>query len=198
MSAPQSNPAAAKNGRPVGKRYGEVLLVTPGEAGPQATVYNSFPLNDCPAELWTRSTRMPSPPRTVRRGAAQRSALLADEPYRKEGQRMQITKNFGGIEMILQATVLLSSMNPHALSRQPGEPPHGFRLRRRPGDLRTARPRWRALGHADLEPDRRPHAGARRSARPGAPAVAARGLALRARAHRRPRCGSTPRPSMRA
>ena len=25
-----------------GKRYGEVLLVTPGEAGPQATVYNSF------------------------------------------------------------------------------------------------------------------------------------------------------------
>ena len=36
-----------------GKRYGEVLLVTPGEAGPQATVYNSFPLNDCPAELWS-------------------------------------------------------------------------------------------------------------------------------------------------
>ncbi|MBV8292583.1 MAG: hypothetical protein JOY55_12360, partial [Mycobacterium sp.] len=29
-----------------GKRYGEVLLVTPGEAGPQATVYNSYPLND--------------------------------------------------------------------------------------------------------------------------------------------------------
>jgi hypothetical protein len=36
-----------------GKRYGEVLLVTPGEAGPQATVYNSFPLNDCPAQLWS-------------------------------------------------------------------------------------------------------------------------------------------------
>jgi len=36
-----------------GKRYGEVLLVTPGEAGPQATVYNSYPLNDCPAELWS-------------------------------------------------------------------------------------------------------------------------------------------------
>jgi len=33
-----------------GKRYGEVLLVTPGEAGPQATVYNSFPLNDLPPE----------------------------------------------------------------------------------------------------------------------------------------------------
>ncbi|MGB8387283.1 MAG: hypothetical protein WCE76_05465, partial [Mycobacterium sp.] len=36
-----------------GKRYGEVLLITPGEAGPQATVYNSFPLSDCPAELWS-------------------------------------------------------------------------------------------------------------------------------------------------
>ena len=36
-----------------GKRYGEVLLVTPGEAGPQATVYNSYPLNDCPADLWS-------------------------------------------------------------------------------------------------------------------------------------------------
>src|ERR1700743_332228 len=36
-----------------GKRYGEVLLVTPGEAGLQAAVYNSFGLNDCPAELWS-------------------------------------------------------------------------------------------------------------------------------------------------
>ncbi len=34
-----------------GKRYGEVLLVRPGE-GPEATVYNAFPLNDCPAALW--------------------------------------------------------------------------------------------------------------------------------------------------
>lgn len=37
-----------------GKRYGEVLLVEVGESGPQATVYNSFPLNDCPAELWSK------------------------------------------------------------------------------------------------------------------------------------------------
>jgi hypothetical protein len=35
-----------------GKRYGEMLLVTVGASGPQATVYNTFPLNDCPAELW--------------------------------------------------------------------------------------------------------------------------------------------------
>jgi hypothetical protein len=35
-----------------GKRYGEVLLVRVAESGPEATVYNTFPLNDCPAELW--------------------------------------------------------------------------------------------------------------------------------------------------
>ena len=35
-----------------GKRYGEVLLVRMGASGPEATVYNTFPLNDCPAELW--------------------------------------------------------------------------------------------------------------------------------------------------
>ena len=37
-----------------GKRYGEVLLVTVGPDGPQATVYNTFPLNDCPDDLWSR------------------------------------------------------------------------------------------------------------------------------------------------
>ena len=35
-----------------GKRYGEVLLVRVAKSGPEATVYNTFPLNDCPAELW--------------------------------------------------------------------------------------------------------------------------------------------------
>lgn len=34
------------------KRYGEVLLVRMSEHGPEATVYNTFPLNDCPADLW--------------------------------------------------------------------------------------------------------------------------------------------------
>ena len=36
------------------KRYGEVLLVRTGESGPEACVYNTFPLNDCPAELWDK------------------------------------------------------------------------------------------------------------------------------------------------
>jgi hypothetical protein len=66
------------------KRYGEVLLVEVGASGPQATVYNSFPLNDCPAELWSKL----------------------------DPQGRQERKAFGGIEMIKQATVALSSMDP--------------------------------------------------------------------------------------
>jgi hypothetical protein len=96
-----------------GKRYGEVLLVTPGEAGPQATVYNSFPLNDCPAELWSALD-----PQTIAAENGAATALLNGPRYwlmnaiEKSQQGPQITKTFGGIEMIQQATVLLSSMNP--------------------------------------------------------------------------------------
>ena len=95
------------------KRYGEVLLVTPGEAGPQATVYNSFPLNDCPAELWSALD-----PQAIAAENGAATALLNGPRYwlmnaiEKEQQGPQITKTFGGIEMIQQATVLLSSMNP--------------------------------------------------------------------------------------
>lgn len=98
-----------------GKRYGEVLLVTPGEAGPQATVYNSYPLNDCPAELWSALD-----PQAIAAENGVAAALLNGPRYwlmnsiEKEPQGPQITKNFGGIEMIQQATVLLSSMNPPA------------------------------------------------------------------------------------
>lgn len=96
-----------------GQRYGEVLLVTPGEAGPQANVYNSFPLNDCPAELWSALD-----PHAIATENGAAAALLNGPRYwlmnaiEKRSQGPQLTKNFGGIEMILQATVLLSSMNP--------------------------------------------------------------------------------------
>ena len=96
-----------------GKRYGEVLLVTPGEAGPQAAVYNSFPLNDCPDDLWSA---LDAHTIATENGAA--AALLNGPRYwlmnaiEKKAKSPQITKNFGGIEMIQQATVLLSSMNP--------------------------------------------------------------------------------------
>ncbi len=90
-----------------------MLLVTPGEAGPQATVYNSFPLNDCPAELWSALD-----PHAIAAENGAAAALLNGPRYwlmnaiEKEPQGPQETKTFGGIEMIKQATVLLSSMNP--------------------------------------------------------------------------------------
>jgi hypothetical protein len=96
-----------------GKRYGEVLLVEVGESGPQATVYNSFPLNDCPAELWSA---LDAQAIATENGAA--AALLNGPRYwlmndiEKEPQGPQVMKTFGGIEMIQQATVQLSSMNP--------------------------------------------------------------------------------------
>src|SRR5262245_40812618 len=96
-----------------GKRYGEVLLVEVGESGPQATVYNTFPLNDCPAELW--STLDPQAI-AAEHGAA--AALLNGPRYwlmnaiEKQADGPQERMTFGGIEMIKQATVALSSMNP--------------------------------------------------------------------------------------
>ncbi|MGZ4530004.1 MAG: hypothetical protein ACXVYA_10310 [Mycobacterium sp.] len=114
MSAPESDHVVGKHALDLaGKRYGEVLLVTSGEAGPQATVYNSFPLNDCPSELWSA---LDTHAIAAENGVA--AALLNGPRYwlmnaiEKEAQGPQVTKTFGGIEMIQQATVLLSSMNP--------------------------------------------------------------------------------------
>jgi hypothetical protein len=96
-----------------GKRYGEVLLVTPGEAGPQATVYNSYPLNDLPDELWSA---LDAQTIATENGAA--AALLNGPRYwlmnsiEKVSQAPRMVKNFGGIDMLLQATVLLSGMDP--------------------------------------------------------------------------------------
>ena len=96
-----------------GKRYGEVLLVRMGPSGPEATVYNSFPLNDCPARLWDA---LDATAIAAENGAA--AALLNGPRYwlmsgiGKRTGEPQPTKSFGGIEMIEQATVQLSSNNP--------------------------------------------------------------------------------------
>jgi hypothetical protein len=96
-----------------GKRYGEVLLVRAGEAGPEATVYNTFPLNDCPAELWEKLD-----PQAIAAENGAVAALLNGPRYwlmSSIGKRNRDTlerKTFGGIEMLRQATVKLASMNP--------------------------------------------------------------------------------------
>ncbi|MBU3706231.1 MAG: hypothetical protein FGM50_06045 [Mycobacterium sp.] len=96
-----------------GKRYGEVLLVRMGASGPEATVYNSFPLNDCPEQLWDA---LDAAAIAAENGAV--AALLNGPRYwlmsgiEKRAGELQPTKSFGGIEMIEQATVQLSSNNP--------------------------------------------------------------------------------------
>jgi hypothetical protein len=114
VSVPESGHVVAEQVTDLsGKRYGEVLLVKVGESGPQATVYNSFPLNDCPAELWSKLN-----PQAIAAENGAAAALLNGPRYwlmnaiEKEPQGPQERKVFGGIEMIKQATVALSSMNP--------------------------------------------------------------------------------------
>lgn len=96
-----------------GKRYGEVLLVRAGESGPEATVYNTFPLNDCPAELWDK---LDAKAIAAENGAA--TALLNGPRYwlmsgiGKRDRNNLERKMFGALEMRKQATVQLSSMDP--------------------------------------------------------------------------------------
>jgi hypothetical protein len=96
-----------------GKRYGEVLLVHSTESGPEATVYNTFPLNDCPAELWDKLDAT-----TIAAENDAVAALLNGPRYwlmsgigKRDREGLE-HKTFGGLEMIRQATVKLASMNP--------------------------------------------------------------------------------------
>jgi hypothetical protein len=96
-----------------GKRYGEVILVRLTQAGPEATVFNSFPLNDCPQDLWSRLD-----PQVIATENGATAALLNGPRYwlmsaiEKAATGTLEKKTFGCIEMLRQATVQLSSMNP--------------------------------------------------------------------------------------
>ena len=96
-----------------GKRYGEVLLVNIGESGPEATVYNTFPLNDCPERLWDKLDAA-----ALARENDAVAALLNGPRYWLMSSIDKVTtgpqerKTFGGIEMIRQATVQLASQTP--------------------------------------------------------------------------------------
>jgi hypothetical protein len=94
-------------------RYGEVLLIRAADSGPEATVYNTFGLNDCPAELWSKLDTA-----AIARENDAQLVLLNGPRYwlmssiDKVAQGAQVKKTFGGLEMLRQATVQLSSMNP--------------------------------------------------------------------------------------
>lgn len=107
----------SRSGDVFGKRYGEVLLIRMSESGPEATVYNTFGLNDCPAEEWNA---LDAEAIAKENGAA--AALLNGPRYwlmsriGKNAAGPQPTKSFGGIDMIEQATVQLASNNPQPYS----------------------------------------------------------------------------------
>lgn len=96
-----------------GKRYGEILLVSATPSGPEAEVFNTFPLNDCPADLWRQ---LDAQAIAEENGAV--AALLNGPRYwlmssiGKRGRDDLPRKTFGGIEMLRQASVKLASMNP--------------------------------------------------------------------------------------
>ena len=119
-------------------------------------MYNTFPLNDCPDELWSK---LDAKAIAAENDAA--AAFLNGPRYwlmssiEKAATSAPDTKTFGGIEMIKQATVVLSSMNPRPIAST-GEPQGRIQFRRGRRVLRAHRPRRAALGDADLESDRRP------------------------------------------
>ncbi len=104
---------AEQTGDLFGRRYGEVLLVSIAESGPEAVVYNTYPLNECPAALWYS---LDAAAIATEHGAV--AALLNGPRYwlmssiEKHATGPRETATFGGLEMIKQATVQLSSMNP--------------------------------------------------------------------------------------
>jgi len=99
-----------------GKRYCEVLLLRAAPAGITADVYNTYPINACPEAQWQA---MDAGSIKAENGAL--AALLNGPRYwlmdriEKDDAREQTHKTFGGMEMILRATVVVG--NPVEASR---------------------------------------------------------------------------------
>ncbi|MEQ1700881.1 MAG: hypothetical protein ABMA25_12275 [Ilumatobacteraceae bacterium] len=101
-----------------GKRYCEVLLLKPIDGVPSAEVYNTFPLNDCPVDQW-----LAMDPTAIAAEYAVPLAVLNGPRYwlmdhvQATGGEAPAPVSFGGMEMILRATVDLGSVGA-------GEPPY--------------------------------------------------------------------------
>jgi hypothetical protein len=110
-----------------GERYCEVLLVEPRDGTISADVYNSYPLNTCPAPLWEA---LDPAALATQNGAA--LALLNGPRFwlmdrvEKAGEVSELPKaSFGGIEMYRQASVEVGDVAaastpyvPHAVDRR--------------------------------------------------------------------------------
>jgi hypothetical protein len=107
--------AVAKSVR--AKRYCEVLLVRITDGNGVADVYNTYPLNACPAALWTKLDTG-----AIAKHEGFPIAILNGPRYwlmdtiEKSGPTDDLHKTFGGIEMIRRATV---SVGPLAEATKP-------------------------------------------------------------------------------
>jgi hypothetical protein len=107
-----------------GRRYCEVLLVAPVNGTPTADVYNSFPLNGCPAEKWdtldaAAIATSEGVTLAVKNGPRY---WLMDHVDKAAGAETKPHKTFGGIEMAFEATVVVGAgattpYMPHAVTR---------------------------------------------------------------------------------
>ena len=108
-----------------GLRYCEVLLVNIVNGAAIADVYNSYPMNTCPAEQWATLDAQ-----QIATDEGSVIAVLNGPRYwlmnhvEKSPSDDQITKTFGGIEMIRRATVDVGDIKaaavpytPHAVNR---------------------------------------------------------------------------------
>jgi len=92
-------------------RYCEVLLVSLATGQPVATVYNTYPLNLCPADKWKALD-----PKAISAQYGATVALLNGPRHwminhvEKVGEPSSEKADFGGIEMYKQATVPIGSL----------------------------------------------------------------------------------------
>ena len=125
-STPTTSTTAVARGV-LGRRYCEVLLVHPTSSGLLGTVYNSYPLNDCPEARWAALD-----PQAIAAANHVPLAGLNGPRYwlmnsiTKERHGPEVITTFGGIAMIREATVALgpsvasalAPFTPHTVSRQ--------------------------------------------------------------------------------
>lgn len=105
------------------KRYCEVLLVSVVDGQATAEVYNSYPLNDCPAERWTEldATAIAGAEGVTLAVLNGPRYWLMDRIEKQGGAEGLAKKDFGGIEMYRQASVAIGSLADAATPYKPHE-----------------------------------------------------------------------------
>jgi hypothetical protein len=104
------------------KRYCEVLLVQPAATGVTAEVYNTYPLNDCPADQWAAMDA-----KAIAAAEGVPLAILNGPRYwlmnrvTKVDAGDRVTKTFGGMAMIREASVAIGSLDTAGMPYVPHE-----------------------------------------------------------------------------